>query len=83
VISLIRPPTVESFRLSMSTITLTLGIAYIVGTLKSVGHTVYVLDAVAAAPRKKTKFHRGYLVGLPLENIAAKTPAFKQRSGMA
>jgi len=71
---LIRPPAVESFRLSMSTVTLPLGLAYIAGTLKAAGHPIHVLDAVGAAPRKKTRYHRGYLIGLALEDIAQRIP---------
>jgi anaerobic magnesium-protoporphyrin IX monomethyl ester cyclase len=58
----------------MSTVTLPLGLAYIAGTLQAAGHPFHILDAVGEAPQKKTRYHRGYLIGLPLEEIAENIP---------
>lgn len=69
-ISLIRPPAVESFRFSTTSITPPLGLAYIAGSLERAGYDFEVIDSVALAPSTRTKFLRGYLTGLPLHEIA-------------
>jgi radical SAM superfamily enzyme YgiQ (UPF0313 family) len=75
VICLIKPPVVESFRFSTLTVTLPLGLAYIAGALEAAGHDVQVVDAVGAGPDVRTRYYKGYLVGLRLEDIAARIPA--------
>ncbi|TNE52043.1 MAG: B12-binding domain-containing radical SAM protein [Deltaproteobacteria bacterium] len=74
-ICLIRPPAVESFRFVTTTITLPLGLAYIAAVLEEAGEKVQILDAVAESPSTKTRYYKGVLVGLTLEEIAARVPA--------
>ena len=74
-ICLIRPPAVESFRISSGSITLPLGLAYIAAAIEVAGHEVHVVDAIALAPMTKRRYHaRAYLVGLPLEDIVPHIP---------
>ena len=74
-ICLIRPPAVESWRLSSATLGPPLGLAYLVGTLEAQGIDFSVVDAVALAPKTMKRYHKGYLVGLPLEEIPLHIPA--------
>ena len=43
--------------------------------LEHAGHRVSLIDAVSAAPTTHTRYFRGYLVGLPFEEIAARVPS--------
>jgi radical SAM superfamily enzyme YgiQ (UPF0313 family) len=74
-VCLIRPPAVETFRFSSLSITPPLGLAYVAGALRAAGHDVRVVDAVAEAPTKHTRYFRGYLVGLSFDEIAARVPS--------
>src|SRR5207253_2621441 len=74
-VCLIRPPAAEVFRFSTATITPPLGLAFISAALKAAGFGVHVLDAVAEAPARRSRYYTGYLVGLRLEEIAARIPA--------
>ena len=71
-IQLIRPPAVESFRFATTSITLPIGLAYISSSLKEYGFKVEILDAVGEAPKNRTGYYKGYLVGLGLKEIAEK-----------
>ena len=71
-IQLIRPPAVESFRFATTSITLPIGLAYISSSLKEHGFTIEVLDAVGEAPKNRTSYYKGYLVGLELNEIVEK-----------
>ena len=71
-IQLIRPPAVESFRFATTSITLPIGLAYISSSLKELGFKVEILDAVGEAPKNRTGYYKGYLVGLGLKEIAEK-----------
>ena len=71
-IQLIRPPAVESFRFATTSITLPIGLAYISSSLKEYGFKVEILDAVGEAPKNRTAYYKGYLVGLDLKEIAEK-----------
>ena len=71
-IQLIRPPAVESFRFATTSITLPIGLAYISSSLKKRGFKVDVLDAVGEAPKNRTGYYKGYLVGLDLKKIFKK-----------
>ena len=71
-ILLIRPPAVESFRFATTSISLPLGIAYISSSLKKKGFKVEVLDAIGEAPKNRTGYYKGYLVGLSLNEIVEK-----------
>lgn len=73
-ICLIRPPCVESFRFSTTTAAMPLGLAYVAAALEAAGHEVAIVDAVASAPKKHTKYIRGFLVGLRFDEIAARIP---------
>ncbi len=73
-VCLIRPPAVESFRFVTSGITLPLGLAYIAGAVEASGRSIHVIDAVGEAPRHTTRYYKGFLVGLPLEEIVARVP---------
>ena len=81
-ICLIRPPAVESFRISAASITLPLGLAYVAAAIESAGFELCVLDAVAEAPTEKTRYHTGYLVGLRAEELAARIPKETTAIGM-
>ena len=71
-IQLIRPPAVESFRFATTSISLPIGLAYISSSLKEHGFKVEVLDAVGEAPKNRTGYFKGYLVGLSLKEMAEK-----------
>lgn len=74
VICLIRPPAAECIRFATTSITLPLGLAYIAGSLEDAGYSVDVIDAVGEAPSRRTRYVTGYLIGLSLEEIAARIP---------
>jgi len=74
-ICLIRPPAVESFRFATTSITLPLGLAYISAAIKRAGFSTHIIDAVGEAPTTRTGYYKGYLVGMRLEEIAARIPA--------
>lgn len=82
-ICLVRPPAVESFRFATTSISMPLGIAYIAGALEAVGHTVTVVDAVGLGFEKRTRYYKGYLVGLALEDIVARIPAEAKLVGIS
>ena len=71
-IQLIRPPAVESFRFATTSITLPIGLAYISSSLKEHGFKVEILDAVGEAPKNRTAYYKGYLVGSSLKEIVEK-----------
>ena len=71
-IQLIRPPAVESFRFATTSITLPIGLAYISSSLKEHGFKVEILDAVGEAPKNRTGYYKGYLVGLGLKEMIEK-----------
>jgi anaerobic magnesium-protoporphyrin IX monomethyl ester cyclase len=71
---LVRPPAVETFRFSSLSITPPLGLAYVAGALEAAGHRVEVVDAVVAAPKRHTRYFRGYLVGLGFDELASRIP---------
>jgi radical SAM superfamily enzyme YgiQ (UPF0313 family) len=73
-ICLIRPPAVECFRFATTSITPPLGLAYIAGALQAAGRKVVVIDAVGEEPDVMTRYYKGFLVGLPLEEVAARIP---------
>src|ERR1035437_3223554 len=73
-ICLIKPPAVECFRVATSSIMPPLGLAYIAGALQAAGRKVMVLDAVGEEPDMMTRYYKGYLVGLPLDEVAARIP---------
>jgi radical SAM superfamily enzyme YgiQ (UPF0313 family) len=74
-ICLIRPPAAECVRFATTSLTLPLGLAYIAGALEAAKYEVAVIDAVGEAPEKRTRYITGYLIGLPLEEIARLVPA--------
>jgi radical SAM superfamily enzyme YgiQ (UPF0313 family) len=74
-ICLIRPPAVESFRFATTSIALPLGLAYISAALKAADFATHVIDAVGDAPTVRTRYTKGYLVGLRPEQIARRIPA--------
>ena len=71
-IQLIRLPATECFRFATTTISLPLGLAYISSSLKEHGLKVDVLDAVGEAPKNRTGYIKGYLIGLSLKEIVEK-----------
>ena len=71
-IQLIRPPAVESFRFATTSISLPIGLAYISSSLKEHGFKVEILDAVGEAPKNRTGYYKGYLVGSSLKEIVEK-----------
>jgi anaerobic magnesium-protoporphyrin IX monomethyl ester cyclase len=73
-VCLVRPPAVETFRFSSLSITPPLGLAYVAGALGAAGHEVRVVDAVTEAPRRHTRYFRGYLVGLRPDEVVERIP---------
>ena len=74
-ICLIRPPAVDSIRFATTSISLPLGLGYIAAALERAGLPVHVIDAVGEAPTIHTRYFKGYLLGLPLEEIVERIPA--------
>lgn len=68
-VTLIRPPAIEAFRFTTTSITPPLGLAYIAAALEAAGHDIDIVDAVAEAPETQTRYFRGYCVGLRLNQI--------------
>lgn len=81
-VCLIRPPSVETFRFSVGSIAPPLGLAYIAGALEHAGQAVTVIDAVTEAPETYLRYFRGYLLGLPFEQIADRIPADAKAVGV-
>ncbi|MDP6391293.1 MAG: cobalamin-dependent protein, partial [Alphaproteobacteria bacterium] len=73
-ICLIRPPAVESFRFATTSITLPLGLAYIAAAVERDGRRVCVVDAVGEGPEIRTRYCKGYLVGLRFEEVVRRIP---------
>jgi anaerobic magnesium-protoporphyrin IX monomethyl ester cyclase len=73
-ICLVRPRAGEAFRFSAQSLSLPLGLAYIAGALEAAGLAVAVVDAVGEAPARRTQYFKGYLVGLPDDEVAARIP---------
>jgi anaerobic magnesium-protoporphyrin IX monomethyl ester cyclase len=80
---LIRPPAVDSVRFATTSIALPLGLAYIAAALERAGHEVRVLDAVGEAPDVRTRYYKGYLFGMRLEELAARVPATAEAIGIS
>jgi len=74
-VTLIRPPAVETVRLATTSITPPLGLAYIAASVLQSGREVRVLDAVALAPAKHRPYFKGYLIGMDNEDLVAEIPA--------
>src|SRR5438105_1571598 len=74
-ICLIRPAATEAFRVATSNLTPPLGLAYVAAALEDAGLPVHVIDAVGEAPTQRTRYVKGYLVGLTPEQVAARIPA--------
>ncbi len=75
VVCLIRPPAAEAFRLASTSVAPPLGLAYISAALKRAQVNVHVVDAVAEAPRTRSSYCKGFLIGLRLDDIARRIPA--------
>jgi anaerobic magnesium-protoporphyrin IX monomethyl ester cyclase len=73
-VCLVRAPAAETFRFQVS-IAPPLGLAYIAGALEAAGERVAVVDAVASAPDNVCRYHKGYLIGLSFDEIAARIPS--------
>jgi hypothetical protein len=71
----VRPPAAECFRFSSTSICLALGLAYIAGAVEASGRELHVLDAIAEAPTTRQRYIKGFLVGLPVAELAARIPA--------
>ena len=71
-IQLVRLPAAECFRVATTSICLPLGLAYISSCLKDRGFKVDILDAVGEAPKNRTGYFKGYLVGLGLKEVVEK-----------
>jgi anaerobic magnesium-protoporphyrin IX monomethyl ester cyclase len=82
-ICLVRAPTVETFRFATTSITPPLGLAYIAGALEATGEQVQIVDAVAEAPDTFVRYFKGYLLGLPFDEIAARIAADTKLIGIS
>lgn len=78
----VRPPGVQTFRIGTSTLVPPLGLAYVVAAVEASGLAVHVIDAVTEAPTTHTGYFQGYLVGLPLDEVAARIPAAARAVGI-
>jgi radical SAM superfamily enzyme YgiQ (UPF0313 family) len=74
-VCLIRPRAGEAFRFSAQSLSLPLGLAYLAAALEQAGHAVTVLDAVGLAPDRRQRYFRGWLVGLPDDELVVRLPA--------
>ena len=74
-VTLVRPPAMEAFRFSTASVSPPLGLAYIAAALETAGHDVNVIDAVAEAPRRHTRYFKGYAIGLRVPEIVARIPS--------
>src|SRR5262245_43172193 len=63
------------FRLSTASITPPLGLAFVSAALRGPGLGVPVIDAVTQAPDRRSRYCKGYLVGLRLDEVVAHIPA--------
>lgn len=82
-ICLIRPPAIECFRFATTSVTLPLGLAYIAGALEAAGHKVQVIDAVGEGPKQHTRYFKGYMMGLSLEQIVERIPSDADAIGIS
>jgi radical SAM superfamily enzyme YgiQ (UPF0313 family) len=71
---LVRPPAIECVRFATTSISLPLGLAYVAGALEAAGRRVTVIDAVGESPKQRTRYLTGYLIGLSLDDVAARIP---------
>jgi radical SAM superfamily enzyme YgiQ (UPF0313 family) len=74
---------VETFRFATTSITPPLGLAFIAAALESAGERVILVDAVAEAPDTFRRYFKGYLLGLPFEDIAERIPADAKLVGIS
>src|SRR5258706_1820688 len=74
-VCLIKPAETEAFRVATTNMSPSLGLAYVAAALEEAGHKVQIIDAIAEAPAKRTRYVKGYLVGLLPEEVAARVPA--------
>ncbi len=82
-ICLIRPPAVDSIRFATTSITLPLGLAYIAAALEGAGHAVTVIDAVGQAPQLRSRYLKGYLIGLRYAEIVRRIPREASAVGLS
>ena len=82
-ICLIRPPAVDSIRFATTSITLPLGLAYVAGALEHDGQDVQIIDAVGLAPQARSRYYKGYLVGMRLEDIVSRIPTGARAIGIS
>jgi anaerobic magnesium-protoporphyrin IX monomethyl ester cyclase len=80
---LIRPPIVELFRPAVGSVPLPIGLAYIAAAVEDTGRQVHVIDAHFEGLAQKTRYIKGYLVGLPLERIVARIPPATSSIGIS
>ncbi len=82
-VCLVRPAAVESLRLSTSSVTPPLGLAYIAASLEQAGTRVVVVDAVAEAPKQTTRYLQGFLIGLTPAAVVERIPAAARTVGVS
>jgi radical SAM superfamily enzyme YgiQ (UPF0313 family) len=82
-VCLVRAPTVETFRFATTSITPPLGLAFVAAALEAAGEKVTVIDAVAEAPDTFRRYFKGYLIGLPFDDIARRIPATTKVIGIS
>lgn len=82
-VCLVRAPTVETFRFATTSITPPLGLAFVAGALETAGERVAFIDAVTEAPDAVRRYFKGYLLGLPFEEIARRIPADAKLVGIS
>ena len=74
-VCLVRPPAVDSFRFVTTTITLPLGLAYIAAVVEQSGRRVSIVDSVGLAPSHTSRYYKGFLIGLELDEVANRIPS--------
>ncbi len=73
-VCLIRPPAVDFIRFASASVTLPLGLGYIAGALERAQAQLELIDAVAVSPNTYIRFHKGFLIGLPHQEIVDRIP---------
>jgi radical SAM superfamily enzyme YgiQ (UPF0313 family) len=74
---------VEHFQVATVSVSPPLGLAYIAGALEANGRSFSVLDAVAEAPTQRTRYCKGYLIGLRHDEMVRRIPSEAKGVGIS
>jgi anaerobic magnesium-protoporphyrin IX monomethyl ester cyclase len=73
-VCLIRPPSIETIRFTTGSIVPPIGLAYIAAIIEEAEWDIKVIDAVGEGPLERTKYYRGFCVGLRISDIVKNIP---------